>query len=211
MRGRNNILPISVLVLLSILILTSCQPQTADNLTDNISQSRQSTSQAENITLPSGFEIPDGPMPQREATYDDIDLRGYHTMGGIAYRGNVHEYGKTSTWAPVKVTKVSVGDNFSVGYRDYIETKPGQIRYNIFYTTLLGSGQLGGLDVNLKLANIPKDIQVKNVGGGGYWNQIGIMIEIPPAVKPGDYNIGFLIYINGKYYGNLPCTIHVTE
>jgi hypothetical protein len=146
---------------------------------------------------PPGIEIPQGTMPEREPTYDDIDP----TPGGLSYIGNGYEYGKMSEWKKVETVDVAVAGNIHIVYRNYIETKAGEVRYNIIYT--------GYQAVHLKLAGETSDIQVMEVGTPPKENVL--MIVIPPQVKPGDYSFGLQVFVNGQYKGVLPCVIHVVE
>ena len=203
----------TALLLLPILLLTSCQQQNlvkppAENLTGNTFHGQQLDTFTDNISAESGFEIPQGTIPQREQTYDDIT----NIPGGAIYVGNLHTVGEESGLNAVESTEVAVGDGFYVRYRDNIETEAGQIRYNIF-ATRLSRGDMRYHEVNLRLTNSLGDIQVKKVlyQQGMLFTKFVLMIEIPSQVKPGDYKIGSLIFINGKYYGDLPCTIHVIE
>ena len=217
-----------ILLILPILAAMSCQQPAlpSENVTDNTS-------------LQTIYEIPEGTEPQRAETYDDIVGFG---PGVVSYRANypcvVHtggSYYPTAVPSPdciqqAKVTLSGCGFASGVTYRDYIETKAGEIRYNIFYIGLLDESlrelnisqhrQTGTWLVNydIKLAGMVPDIQVKNVGCHlvGLNNFTGnpqcyLMIEISPQVKPGDYTLHFIIEANGQNCGELPCVIHVTE
>ncbi|MGA2159249.1 MAG: hypothetical protein ABSG90_08515 [Dehalococcoidia bacterium] len=179
-----------------------------ENITGNVSKVQQPAAPVDNISLEPGFEIPEGTPVQREPTYDDV----VNTPNGIAYRSSIEGPGEIVFNTHVKGTQVSVGDGFHVQYRDYIETKAGQIRYNIFTTWVRGGGTWTNSEIRLKLANKLNDIQVMNLGESIVISySVVLMLEIPPQIKSGDYKIGFLIFINGKYYGDLPCVIHVVE
>lgn len=201
-----------VLLILTTLPLISCKPQppaksNAENLTDNNSQAQQPAFSTDNITLESGFEIPQGVILQREPTYDDIV-----TVPGIGYgfKGGFHGASTVPGLQAVEISKLAIGDGFHIYYRKNIETRAGQIRYNLFSTELDGSEMYRHL-VNIRLSAFPDQIQVSRVVEyDGIWCAIGIMIDIPPQVKPGDYGIQFLVFIDGKYYAELPCLIHVT-
>lgn len=216
------------LILLSQVLFTACQPQTiaklpAENVTENISQVSQQGAPIENITLESGYEIPQGTMAEREPTYDDIVNCG---PGIDTYRA------RCDRSAVIKVTDTTLtGCIFFTGveYRDYIETKAGQTRYNIFGIGLANEflrivnginytiTQSPIINYQIKLAEIPANIQVKTVGGpisfvpGAPGVDIYISMYIPPEVKPGDYTVNFILEANGMYSGKLPCTVHVIE
>lgn len=189
MKGQGYTWPFPALLFLSILLFTSCQLQP---------------------TLQSGYDIPPGKMLQREVTYDDpID-----TPGGVAYISGGQCPGCPVFTTKVKSTSIDLGDNVTIYYRDNIETKAGQFRINIVNIIMIFHkfDSWGNHKVDLKLVNPPGDIQVKNIGVsvvGRY--SIVLMIVIPPQVWPGDYKMGFLVFVDDKYCGELPCTIHVIK
>ena len=166
-------------------------------------------------TLQSGYEIPQGTMPDREPTYDDV-VPLPSTFGGH-YRGNVFEIGKTPVWQHVESTTVKFDDGFAVIYRNYIETEAGQVRVNIFKISPMPGTPTGMKNdkVVLKLLNLPDNIQIRNIGeglpGGGALYEINLTFAIPPEVRPGNYDVAFILFINEKYQGTLPCTIHVVD
>ena len=151
-------------------------------------------------------------MPDREPTYDDVVL----TPGGDSYRGNGIELGKTPVWQHVESTKVKLNDGFVAIYRSYIETEAGQVWVNIFYIWMPGASEgMKNAKVVLKLLNSPDNIQIRNIGeglGGGYsLYEIILTVEIPLQLNPGDYDVEFILFINEKYEGTLPCIIHVVN
>lgn len=166
-------------------------------------------------TLQSGYEIPQGTMPDREQTYDDVVL--VPGIGGASYRGNGIEASKTPVWQHVESTKVRLDDGFEVSYRNHIETDAGQVRVNMFRVYRM-PGTLTGMNndkVVLKLLNSPDNIQIRKIeeglAGNGWSYLIILTAEIPPEVKPGDYDVSFILFINEKYQGTLPCIIHVVN
>ncbi|MGA2159248.1 MAG: hypothetical protein ABSG90_08510 [Dehalococcoidia bacterium] len=227
----------TLLLLFSILPLTSCQPQTpakspAENVTENISQATSPTSTVDNISLESGFEIPNGIAPQRAETYDDIAL-----CFELNYRARCprpHPWNFQDGEYLEVATGTLPGSEFppTIDYRDNIATKAGQIRYNIFFVRSLDSQVhqrflrqygLNGtrfVTYGIKLAEIVPDIQVAKYAeedellhtpntGPDYLFCLGI--EVSPQVKPGDYTLHFIIVANGQNCGELPCVIHVIE
>jgi hypothetical protein len=181
---------ISVLSLLLIVLNIGCQQQPALE----------------------GSEIPVADMPNREATYDDIIF----SPGGPIYRANGHQEGEVSTWQPIKSTTIALGNGSNdpqVGYRNYIETKAGEIRYNIIMVWR-PNGKTAEKFI-IRIDNNLSDIQVRNVGD---WNGAPVvptatilMLEIPQNIQAGDYKLEFIISVDGHYYGKIPCTIHVTD
>jgi hypothetical protein len=164
-------------------------------------------------TLQSGYEIPQGTMPDREPTYDDVvPTPGY----GDSYRGNGIQLGKPPVWQHVESTQVNFDDGFAVIYRNNIETEARQVRVNIFYIWMPGTPTgMKNAKVVLKLLHSPDNIQIRKIGeglpDGGFLYEIILTTEIPPDVKPGDYDVAFILFINEKYQGTLPCTIHVVN
>ena len=70
-------------------------------------------------------------------------------------------------------------------------------------------------NITLKLANTYSDLGVKRIlenesDFDGHY-RIVLILDIPSQTKSGDYKIEILVFINGKYYGDLPCVIHVIE
>jgi hypothetical protein len=215
-----------ILLLLLIISAVSCQqPELpAGNATDNAS-------------LETVFEIPEGTAPQRAETYDDI----VYCQRFNTYRANCPYVGpKTGPdWEPgpdyIRGVEVSLsGCQFapSVGYRDHIETRAGEIRYNMFLVSLQTSSvnidevtqiyrQTGKPAVNyeIKLRGTCPDILVKKIReapGYALSFRLGdkdfyLMMEISPQAKPGDYTLYIIVEANGQNCGELPCVIHVTE
>jgi hypothetical protein len=216
-----------ILLLLSIISAASCQQPKlpAANMSENISQTLQPAGPSENISLESGFEIPQGTAPQRVETYDDIVLCEHW----YEYRANCRVPGPDY----IKEAEVTLsGCKLAprVTYRDHIETKAGEIRYNIFYVGLQDSSlrtEIGRIyvrtgkppiDYKIKLLGTCPDIQVKKmredfpyIGSEVGDKLIYLMIEISPQLKPGDYTLHFIVEANGQNCGELPCIIHVTE
>jgi hypothetical protein len=175
------------------------------------------------------IDIPEGNAPEREETYDDLVFCGRT----FVYRANCG-----SDWVVsnnVKESEVYLsGCIFSTDatYRDIIETVSGQVRYNSV-SLHLGDGVLRSIgvllwypithlpivDYKIKLAETVSDIQVRTlreidagIGSGLYGDeQIDLIIEISPEVKPGNYMLNFVVEANGHYCGELPCVIHVIE
>jgi hypothetical protein len=101
-----------------------------------------------------------------------------------------------------------------VSYRDDIKTQSGQTRYNLLDVWIPGK-DMKSENVTLKLANSYSDIMIKRISSGksdfdGHY-RTALVIDIPIQISLGDYKIEILVFINGKYYGSLPCTIHVIE
>jgi hypothetical protein len=217
-----------ILLLLLIVSSVSCQQPKlpAENVTENTSQALKPAGPSENISAETGYDIPQGTAPQRPETYDDII---FGCGMSFTYRANC----PVQSPDYIKEAEVTLSDcKFApdVTYRDQIETKAGEIRYNIFGVALHDSSlriesgymykQTGkpAVDYEIKLLRTCPDIQVKEVGEVGSPlgpfagdKQIFLMIEISPQAKPGDYTLCFIVDVNGQNCGELPCVIHVTE
>ncbi len=222
-----------ILLLLLIISAISCQQPKlpSENVTENTSQAQQPAGPSENIYLESGFEIPQGTEPQRAETYDDIV---FCQLLNYVYRANCQT---DPNWVPgpdyIKADEVTLsGCEYAphVAYRDHIETKAGEVRYNIFYVHLQDSSlrdeiwkmnnRTGKQNLNyeIKILGTCPDIQIKKIieyfgriPGIGADKQICLMIEISPQVQSGDYMLCFIVDVNGRNCGELPCVIHVTE
>jgi hypothetical protein len=178
---------------------------------------------------PESIAIPTGNVPQRAETYDDIVVCG---PGSVDYRANC-EPGLDTKSDSVKEIKVILSKGIfapTVEYRDCIDSKAGQIRYNIFYVSLTNGVMrvisncthlLTGspiVDYDIELTKAVSAIPVTKIGehGTGYSTpfgdkQIDLRLEIPSRLKPGDYTLNFALLANGLYCGKLPCVIHVVE
>jgi hypothetical protein len=225
MKTGNHAWRFIMLLLLLIIAAVSCQQPAlpAENATDNAS-------------LETIFEIPEGTEPQRAETYDDIvDCQRFNT-----YRANcpyvIHIAG-TPDRAPgpdfIREAEVALsGCEFApiVTYRDHIESKAGETRYNMFsiipkdvserdeFARIFMETGKRAINYGIKLLGTCPDIQVKKIGEGhpypgaiSGFKKIYLMIEISSQVKPGDYMLHFVVEANGQNCGELPCIIHVTE
>jgi hypothetical protein len=109
--------------------------------------------------------------------------------------------------------KQDVIDHCYIAYRAIIVTQAAQVRYNIFHIQLPDSEIQECPKVVLRLAAESDNMDVTQVKQSVELNDIktAIMIEIPPQVEPGDYQLDFLMYANGKYCAELPCIVRVIE
>jgi hypothetical protein len=196
---------------------------------------------AENATdktsLETTYEIPEGTAPQMAETYDEIVGCGRITT----YRANCPYMGpKTGPdWERgpdyIRTTEVRLsGCQFaaSVSYRDYIETRAGEIISNLLFVMLqtvsvnfdeleFRARQTGKPIANyeIKQRGACPDIEVKKIWAmnstfaGLYLGDtvFYLTIEISPQTKPGDYTLHLIIEANGQNCGELPCVIHVIE
>lgn len=202
--------PLTALIISSIFIFTSCQLQPvaispSENLTDNILQVQRPVTPVDNISLASGYEIPECNVPSLWGVEDII----MGTPGtGVTYR------------RPVKQSTVLLGDTPTapiIKYRDNIESRAGETRYNLLYVAKPdehGTWRRGEFEVELRTLQRPNQIRLYNCWAGykelGYYLFI-LGIEIPRDVKPGDYLVQLLVFIDDSYYGMVPCAIHVTK
>jgi hypothetical protein len=156
------------------------------------------------------YEIPRGTRPLREPTYDDLILYQGPENGGVYYNTD------TKTAGVVESLLLDCISSPAVYYRYFIETKAGQVRYNIIAVLPDTHNGYSGPPINvaIKLGNKLPDIRVLDVGGDidpPNYRPGNYMIEIPPGVKPGYYDIDFVFEVNGSLCGHLPCVIHVIE
>lgn len=137
--------------------------------------------------------------------------------GGPTYRANVHQEGQPD-WPPIQQTEVSLKSLFriiSIKYRDYIETRAGETRNNIFYIKVGGFPPLDPLKVSYEAVDMPDGINVETewqiYGGIGGQNKKSskalLKIRIASHVVPGEYP--FSIQVGGL--GSVPCTVKVLE
>jgi len=225
MKTSNSAWRFVVLLLLLFIPSVSCQQSKlpAESATDNVS-------------LETIYEIPEGTVPQRPETYDDVIYCGGRVT---SYRANcsyvVHKLNEAGIRGPDFVREASVvlsGCQLAprVSYRDHIETKAGEIRYNILGVGLQDSSlraEIGETDARtrnpsvnyeIKLRGTYSDIQVKKIGEGNPPTGpfVGdklfyLMIEMSTQIKPGNYTLHFIVEANGQSCGELPCVIHVIE
>jgi hypothetical protein len=154
--------------------------------------------------------------PDGQAADDIVTSPGL----GPQYRANVHQEGVENPWLPIQTTEVVLGDSTDavrVSYRDYVETKARQSRNNIFCIYLPNvdvNMNLEAMSVSLKAVNLAAGITVTQ---GEEWHgadparqsKVVLEIEISQQVEPGEYKIEVSVGIDGKDYGQVPCTIRV--
>jgi hypothetical protein len=164
--------------------------------------------------IPPGGEPPGTPG----AANDDIVT----PPGGWTYRANVHVQGQPD-WPPVheSVTALStLSGSISIRYRDYIETKAGEIRNNIIFLDARNAPEItDALQISYRPEGLPAGITVERdrqmyggIGGEGRkGSRVTLKINIAPQIKPGEYPFAIQLEYEGKDFGNLPCTIKVIE
>ena len=180
----------TVIVVVILLTVTACQTGGGQNHTPI---------PARDLLPAAGEEVPDDIVP---------------TPGGMAYRANVHHYGEENPWPPIESSEVALGSGSKavyIRYRDYIETKGGEARNNIFNARRESGFDEGSL--NLYATSIPLGVKLAQSVSGGIPGTLAtvLVIEISPGVAPGQYNFEVGLEINGKDYGTIPCTIKVLE
>ncbi|MDD5288424.1 MAG: hypothetical protein PHY28_04865 [Dehalococcoidales bacterium] len=141
---------------------------------------------------------------------DDVII----TPGGYAYRANVHEQGVNNPFIPVQIAVVSLigDDDIQLNYRKIIETKAGETRNNILW--LYGADISGkqGMTVMFTPENLPSGVEAEQAQTTVSPMTKAVMsINIFPQVKQGDYTFNIRIEIDGKDYGQVPCTIKVID
>ena len=130
------------------------------------------------------------------------------TPGGVAYRANVHQQGEENSWLPIESIAVTL-DGIYLGYRDYIETKAGETRNNIFGVSREDGFWEGSL--NLYATSILSGITLAQAVSGGLPGTLAtvLIIEVSPEAVPGQYTLEIGLEINGRDYGTVPCIIEV--
>jgi len=137
--------------------------------------------------------------------------------GGFTYRANVHQQSQPD-WPPIPQTEVALKSFFrtiNLKYRDYIETRAGETRNNIFFLKASGFPPMNPLKVSYEAVDMPEGISVEKgrqlYGGIGGQNKKAsntlLKIHIASHVTPGEYP--FTIRVGG--FGSVPCTVKVLE
>ena len=142
--------------------------------------------------------------------------------GGYTYRAKVHEMDKPE-WPPVPEVEIAtdaLGGTIRYLYREYIETRAGEIRNNIIY--LFGDDApdlTEPLDIEYFVEDLPAGIGII-LGSHWYGGAAGhnrqsskavFQIDIASQVKPGEYTFNFILMYEGEEIVRLPCTIDVIE
>jgi hypothetical protein len=134
--------------------------------------------------------------------------------GGPAYRANVHAAGKKNPWPDIESKTVVLTNNSCtarINYRDYIETKAGETRNNIFTVELPDNKEV--TDVIVTVADVPDGMIISQGEKAGVHVRMKrvMVIEISEQVIPGEYDFEVEVNINGEDYGKVPCIIEVLE
>ena len=133
------------------------------------------------------------------------------TPGGPQYRANVQMAGQENPWPPIQTNEAALGgDTVYIRYRDYIETEAGQKRNNIVSVRTPGYDIK---DVNLRVTSLPSGIGVRQ---GMEWHGLRtiarvLVVETAPGLAPGEFTFEIGVEIEGKEYGNIPCSIKVLK
>jgi hypothetical protein len=162
------------------------------------------------ITIPTAELTPPPVGVEETEAPDDIVA----TPGGLAYRANVHELRKESSWPSILSTTVTISSWFSeinVRDRDHIETRAVETRTNIFQVSR--EGGLHGGRMNLYATDIPPGIELTQYMDGGPIGTLGaiLIIKLSQDIEPGQHSLEIGLKINGREYGTVPCTIEVIE
>ena len=117
----------------------------------------------------------------------------------------------------IKTTETILGNSMDaphVVYRNDIETSSGQTRYNII-DVWIPSRSMEAENVTLRLANTYPEFGIEyllmiNADYDGHY-RTALKIDISSQAMPGNYNIEVLVFLNRKYCGKIPFTLHVTK
>jgi hypothetical protein len=144
---------------------------------------------------------------------DDIVI----TPSGNAYRANVHQQGVPNPWPSVETVEVPLGsgqDAVYLRYRSEISSPAGQTRNNILTVRKADSRFDMSVTpvVSLDTSGNPSGFTFIQDSASGLPGTIAALlkIEISSSVQPGQYALKIGLNIDGKDYGNLPCTLTVT-
>lgn len=158
------------------------------------------------------------PPASSGAANDDI----VYPPGGFTYRANVHQQGERD-WPAVQQTQVTLealSGTIDIQYRDYIETKAGETRNNIFFLNGRNAPELlDPLQVYYRAVDLPDGVTVEQdrqmYGGIGGQDRkssrVVLLIHIASQVKPGEYPFAIHLEYEGKDFGSLPCTVKVID
>ncbi|HEY98588.1 MAG TPA: hypothetical protein G4O16_10470 [Dehalococcoidia bacterium] len=152
------------------------------------------------------------------AANDDI----VYPPGGPTYRAKVHEMDKPEWPAVPEVEKTidALGGTIQCQYREYIETKAGEIRNNILY--LFGEDTPGlsdPRDIEYYVEGLHAGIGII-LGSHGYGGIAGqdkqsskviFQIDIAPQINPGVYAFNIVLMYEDEVIARFPCTINVKE
>ena len=142
--------------------------------------------------------------------------------GGYTYRVKVLELDKPE-WPPVDEIEISIdalGGTIRCQYREYIETKAGEIRNNILYLFGDEAPDLADpLDIEYYVGGLSGGISImlgsKNYGGAAGHNIQSIkavfQIDIASQVGMGEYTFFIILVYKGEEITTLPCTVSVIE
>jgi hypothetical protein len=140
---------------------------------------------------------------------DDIML----TPGGPAYRANIHQQGVINPWPEVQTVETplnATGEDIRLNYRDVIETKAGETRNNILWLYGTSISAKMGKAVVFTPENLPSGIATNLEQTVVSPVTKAVMeINISAQISTGEYTFNIRVEIDGKDYGQVPCTIKV--
>jgi hypothetical protein len=205
--GCNRVL--ILVMLLAVVAVASCQkPAIPRPGTEN---QTVSTSREQEPTTESGYDIPGvhlGPKGLNPA-YDQVFFSPFN--GRLIYTGDL-PYA-----SPIKTTEVVLGNGANaphVVYRNDIETPSGQTRYNIMDIWIPGKN-MESENVTLRLVYAYPDIGIRyllmiSADYDGHY-RTALKIDISSEATLSDYDIEILVFINGKYQGKIPFSLHIVK
>ncbi len=201
---RTGFLIISALLML----LSACSTETIITKTVTITPPTVTVTVTQ---TPTSTPIPTTSVPPATGgeAPDDIMV----TPFGPTYRANFHQEGVENPWLPIETIEVVLGDDVDaahVWYRDYIETKAGETRNNIF-RIITPDWDIQSL--NLYASDIPTGIEIaeRERWHGPRTIAPVLIISISQDVEIGQYNFEIKLEIDGKDYGSVPCIIKIIE
>ena len=209
---------VGIMIILSIMIsATACEKNQETYITKDMPPTTSGKTELIQPGEMISFHIGITPGTQGAAN-DDI----VYPPGGPTYRAKVHELDKPE-WHPVDEVEISInalGGIIRCQYREYIDTKAGEIRNNIIYLFGEDAPDLTDpLDIEYYVENLPAGIGIIL---GSHWyggaaghnmqsSKVVFQIDITSQVQPGEYTFNFILMYEGEEIARLPCTIDVIE
>ena len=154
---------------------------------------------------------PAGSSTNQTEAYDDI----IPTPGGWAYRGNVHQEGVPDKWPTVQTivkNLFTVKGNISLYFRDWIVTKAGEERNEIFIVLNISQSSVNNT-IELSAVHLPDGITLGNYDTAFLPGlaEASFAIYIAPEVTPGGYNIYINVTFNDIDYDTVICHVIVAD
>ena len=159
--------------------------------------------------------LPTGTLPQASNPEQPDDI--VSTPGGLAFRANLHDGVNENPWPPIPFTAGIMGegdDTLQARFRASMETAVGETRNQIIIITAERENALFDSELELYTVDLPEGITLTDCGHDIYLpGTLSALVRIAASsgIVPGTYTVKIGIKVDGKDYGQLPCTVTVTE